>query len=117
MSRPHDNGHPFLDLPRKWIVVGARDPHVKGYLFSIVIIKGMFPNRIVGLKFCHGLILCKRSVQSLQYSMRLSVHPLQFGHLLLLVEWCLGFCSTFATLYSITAAISCARPILFLVRP
>ena len=54
MFRPRDDGHPFLDLPRRWVAVGARDLHIKGYLFSTMIIKGMFPKRIAGLKFCHG---------------------------------------------------------------
>ena len=54
MSHPRDDGHPFLNLPRKWVVVGARDPHIKGYLFSTMIIKDIFPKGIVGLKFCHG---------------------------------------------------------------
>ena len=57
MSHPGDDEHPFLDLPREWVVVGARDPHIKGYPFSTMIIKGMFPKRFVGLKFCHGFLM------------------------------------------------------------
>ena len=95
MSHSRDYRYSFLDLPRKCVVVGTRDPCIKGYLFSAMIINGMFPKRIVGLKFCHSftdaqLILCKRSVQSLQYSMRMLVRQLQFGHLRFLMEWCLG---------------------------
>ena len=59
MCHTREDGHPLLDLPRKWVVVGARDPHIKGYVFSTLIIKGMFPKRIVGLKFCHDFFLAK----------------------------------------------------------